>query len=216
MSRVQLIIPQHKALRNILSRIIYFTGNTDFHHAREFQHFKTLIHEFGVLYADHHFTEHNYVLKMAEARKTPGENFDAEIFESVNSILKLLMEKVGQLDYSSEETQLDFYHDLIGFEEVFQNYMRMQEQMNESQLQHDYTQEELRAQLELNFKRMSEPVLILWCRYLVPAVTAADAAIHLSAILRTRHQSTYDSIVRILQGELYPERFSEIMNRIKV
>lgn len=216
MSRVQLIIPQHKALRNLLSRIIYYAGNTDFHNSREVQYFKTLIHEFGVLYADHHFTEHTYILKMAGARKEPGENFDAELFSHINTILQMLMQKVGQLDFSNEETQLDFYHDLIGFEETFQNYMRMQEQMSEAQLQYDYSQEELQAQLELNFKRMGEPVLILWCRYMISALTAADAAAHLSAIVKTRHKTTYDNIVRILQGEIYPERFADIMKRVNV
>lgn len=216
MSRVQLIIPQHKALRNLLSRIIYYAGNTDFHNSREVQYFKTLIHEFGVLYADHHFTEHTYILKMAGARKEPGENFDAEIFESVNSILKMLTGKVGQLDFSDEETQLDFYHELIGFEEVFQNYMRMQEQMSEAQLQYDYSHDELRVQLELNFKRMTEPVLVLWCRYMMSALTATDAAVHMSAIMKTRHKTSYDNIVRILQGEIYPERFADIMKRVKV
>lgn len=215
MTPLRIIIPQHKALRILLDRIVYYAGNSDFQNTAQLQYFKTLIHEFNILFTDHHFTEHNYILKMAAERHPPEHDFDAEMFASISSILSAVLKQMGQVEHLSQKELDHAYSDLLSFEETFNGYMRMQDSITEGWIQHDYSQREICNQIESNIRRMSDPVLLLWCRYLVPANPDKESALFLKIVRSLRHQHVYDSIIQALKHELYPERYDSILRKVE-
>lgn len=214
MTRVELITPQHKALRNLLGRIIFYAGNSDFQKTVELQYFRTLIHEFSVLFTDHHQAEHGHIIQLANARYPREEDFDTEMYQSLHSIFGHVVQDVTKLGNGDEETEMDFYYTLLGFEEIFGGYMRMQEQMTESTLKHYYSREELMEEMEGLIQRMSDPILLLWSRYIVPAQRENESVLFLSVVAKVRRPEIYQNVLQAVQAELYPARYNSIIQKI--
>lgn len=216
MERLKSLDPPHKGLRNLLAQFSLLAGQTCYSDIKEITKLKVVGKDLFQLLENHAYTEEAFILAPL---KNKVAHLTAEIEED-HARLELLEEEIKEKLHSFDGTQSDdegheFYLLFSDFHSQYLTHIAEEDRTLESNLQANFTDEELIEHQIAIMQSMDFPTLLLWFRYIVPARRIEENAQVLNAFKSSAPMEAYNTVLTTIREVLTEDRYLAILSRIK-
>lgn len=212
----RLLSAKHKGLRNAMSRLTFYAGSMNYRDPDQLYMLKMTGRDFGLIYNDMITYETEYIMKPLVSRSSMAAEH-AEIFaESVSSIGTIMLNKLSEMNgLQNSDEEHEMYVELTQYHNVLLTQLHFKDLSLEMHIQHTFSPVEiLEMRLDM-LRRMTYPMSSLWMKYIVPAQNDRENIQLLSELRTVTSPEQFGGIMQMLQGELFPQRYSAIVQRLK-
>lgn len=206
----------HRGLRHALGQLSLLAGTTDYTQPAQVQHLYTLSTDVFRMLDGHAYDEDNIVLMELELR-LPGAterncNEHEQIEKEQRKLEKILDEVLttslngGDVLTPAEQFRMALYR----FHAAYQQHMAGEEQETQNLLWQYFTDDELLVHRKKIVGGMPPDMLLLWVRFITPALSAPERTGYLGAMQAAAPPEKFAAIIEFLRMFLSEHEWSEL------
>ena len=216
MERLKSLDPPHKGLRNALGKLTLIAGKTDYSSLVDVEKLKQIAKEVFHLLKDHTATENKFILAPLE-KLNPSFTQDyyadhEEIDHTEQDLFKRFLALNGE---QTNDHGHQLYLDLCKFHSHYLEHINEEDVVLESEMQKQFTDEELIQHQIGIMGEMDFETLLLWFKYIVPARRPEENAQVLTGFKSAAPEAAFNAVLEVIKNEISENEFQHILSLIK-
>jgi hypothetical protein len=205
----------HKGIRNALLQLSVLAGQTDCSNSHDVRRLKELGREVFLILTTHAQDENDVSLTELEKKLGISSHHDREEHEKIEAQqaqLEELLEKISLGD--SNNIGKEFYVLLNRFIAVYFAHMNGEETLTQELLWKHFTDEELAGHRQKIMKNLDPDVLLLWFKFIIPAMSLQESVGLLSGFKANAPASFFQRSMGLLKEVLGDHRFGILESQL--